>query len=247
MRYLLFFTLFSFPSFAGIGIISDLDDTIKITNVQSIPGMVASVLKKQTFTGMPEFFNEARTYTDELHILSASPGFIKKSVLRTLNSNGIKFDSVSYKNPFKKEDKIAYKLRIIKDILDSSTNNFILIGDDVDKDPEVFVKAMELYPERIVTTYIHVVRNREMPEGTTRYWTSSDLAMREMQEGRMSIESAEKVLDTNLSEDNFHQMIPSFAHCPKTAENWTWKLETSLKDKASKLIDSLLSYCSSRK
>lgn len=242
--FALFLLLLQAPAFAGIGIISDLDDTIKITHVASpVAATVNGVFRKRVFTGMPEFLREARSYSSELHILTASPGFISKSVRRTLESSGIDYDSVAFKNPFKKEDKISYKLRKIKEILDRSPNDFILLGDDVDKDPEVFLKAQELFPNRILRSYIHVVRNRQLPGGSVTYYTAADLALRESLEGRLSVESADEILDHLLMSSSFNRVIPRFAHCPQERRTWDWQLETVLFPRAQKLIDALVRYC----
>lgn len=236
--------LFQIPAFAGVGIISDLDDTIKITHVASpVAATVNGVFRKRVFTGMPEFLREAKSYASELHIITASPGLISKSVHRTLDSNSIVYDSVAFKNPFKKEDKISYKLRKIKEILDRSPHDFILLGDDVDKDPEIFKKVQELFPNRILRSYIHVVRNRQLPGGSVTYFTAADLALRETLEGRFSLQSAEEILDHLLKSSSFERVIPRFAHCPRERTTWDWQLETVLSPKAQKLIDALVRYC----
>lgn len=245
MKLLLIIFLFISTSHAGIGIISDLDDTIKITHVSS-PASAAlnGIFKKKVFTGMPGFLEEARLYSEELHILTASPGFIKRSVHRTLRSNGILFDSVAFKNPLHFEGKIHYKVRKITELLEKSSHDFILIGDDVDKDPEVFDEIMKLFPERIVAAYVHVVRGREIPEGSIRYWTAADLALYEAAAGRMTLESASKVMEQLLAEGDLDRIIPDFADCPVEQNVWDWQLETDLADKASMLINSLVRHCS---
>lgn len=243
----LFLTLLlvSFNSIAGTIIISDLDDTIKITHVASAASATYNgIFKKKVFTGMPEFLNEARSYTEELHILTASPGLIKKSVLRTLNSNDIQFDSVAFKNPLKREGKIEYKVRKISEILSQSENSVILLGDDVDKDPEIFQEVTKLYPTRVLAVYVHVVRGREIPAGSTIYWTAGDLALRELSAGRMSAESASRVLETIINEENLNSVIPNFADCPKEASIWEWQIQTVLAEKAAILINNLVSHCS---
>ncbi len=233
------------PSWAGIGIISDLDDTIKITHVANpLSATVNGVFRTKVFRGMPEFFLESKVYSQELHIITASPGIIAKNVRRTLDSSGINYNSVSFKNPLKKEDKISYKVRKIKEILERSPNDFILLGDDVDKDPEVFLKVQKLYPHRIVKSYIHVIRNRTLPDGSERYYTAADLALRETLEGRLPVDSAEVILDHLLSARSLDRIIPHFAYCPVERTPWDWQQETVLSSKAEKLINALLRYCS---
>ena len=196
---------------------------------------------------MPEFLGEARTYSDELHILTASPKIIRRSIFRTLRKNNIKFDSVSFKNPFRRESKTNYKVRKITEILEDSMDKFILIGDDVDGDPEVFSKILELYPERILASYIHVIRNREIPSGSIAYWTSADLAIREYLAGRMSQESTEVVLNSLIDVPNLNKVIPDFAHCPRESAIWEWQIQTMFSGKVSIIINRLMEYCNPSK
>ncbi len=235
----------SFNSFAGVAIISDLDDTIKITHVARASAAVArGIFGKQTFTGIPEFLNEARSYSSELHVLTASPGIIKYSVKRTLNRNNIKYDSVAFKNPLKREGKIEYKVRKIRKIMDNSDHDFIFLGDDVDKDPEIFEEVQKIYPTRVLATYVHVVRGRAIPAGSIPYYTSVDLALHEMIAGRLSPVSAEKILDVLLEESALRHVIPYFASCPEEDSVWKWQSATSLSAKAALLTAKLNTYCS---
>jgi phosphatidate phosphatase APP1 len=239
--------LLSFNSFAGVAIISDLDDTIKITHVADPKAAFArGIFGRNTFIGMPEFLKEARTYSEELHILTASPPIIYKSILSTLSSNGIKYDSVAYKNPFKFEGKIPYKVRKIQEVMDKSPHQFILLGDDVDIDPEIFEEVKKLYPDRILASYIHVVRGREIPEGSIPYWTAADLALRELQAERMSLASAEAVLDSIYDLDYYRGVIPDFADCPKSSEPWEWYELTPLAEKATKLKEMFVFHCNTQ-
>ncbi len=244
MKTLILGLLVSFNSFAGVAIISDLDDTIKITHVARPSSAVArGIFRKQIFTGMSEFLAETRSYSSELHVLTASPSIIKYSVRRTLNRNHIKHDSIAFKNPFKREGKIEFKVGKIREIMDKSDHDFIFMGDDVDKDPEVFQEVQKLYPTRVLATYVHSVRGRPIPAGSTVYYTSADLALHEMLAGRMDEASAEKVLDTILTEDELHHVIPYFASCPKENTVWKWQLATSLSEKALQNIERLNKYC----
>jgi phosphatidate phosphatase APP1 len=244
-KFILSVLLVSFNSFAGIQIISDLDDTIKITHVAKPTAAAArGIFRKTVFTGVPEFLNEARAYSTKLHILTASPKLIKHSVLRTLNSNQIKHDSIVFKNYLKNEGKVAYKVRKIREIMDQSDDEFIFLGDDVDKDPEVFQEIQNLYPERVLATYVHAVRGRKIPAGHVVYYTSADLALREMLAGRMSIRAAANVLSSIGKEKSLHNVIPYFASCPRDGAVWDWQLDTPLNLAATELVSDLIKHCS---
>jgi phosphatidate phosphatase APP1 len=234
-------------AFAGVSIISDLDDTIKITNVMNPVEMtVRGIFSSDTFTGMPQFLAEARSYSDSLHVLTASPPFLSSAIKRTLNRNEIKYDSVAYKNPFLFEDKIEYKVNKIKGIMENSQDQFILLGDDVDKDPEIYEIVKSLYPEKILGIYIHSVRGREIPNGLVQYWTAADLALHEMVAGRMSPSSAEKVMDTLIAETNLENTILDTYNCPTNASVWAWQRETELSEKSAQLATIIKRFCAER-
>jgi sterol desaturase/sphingolipid hydroxylase (fatty acid hydroxylase superfamily) len=203
------------PSFAGVSIISDFDDTIKTTNVADPVNMtVNGLFKEKVFDGMTEFFRETRAYSRELHILTASPSVIKDQVEETLEENRIDYTTIIFKNYLLKEDKMAYKVNKIASILSSSPDQFILLGDDVDKDPEVFEEVRRLFPDRILASYIHLVRNRPVPKGSINYVTAAELAAHEATAGRMGQVQADRVILSLLVRRRLDGMIPEYAYCP---------------------------------
>lgn len=238
------FLLISFKSFAGISIISDLDDTIKITNVSSAyQATVNGIFKKNVFTGMPEFLAEARNYSEELNVLTASPSLIHLSVKRTLGRNGIKFERLFLRNILRDRNSYRYKVNNIKRLIENSEHDFILIGDDANHDPEVYDEIVKLYPNRILSVYIHVIQGRDLPESSTAYFTSADLALREFLAGRMDLESTRKVLSRVLSENRLWFIRPAFSVCPQDESVWLWHGETDLVHEIQPFTERLLHYC----
>jgi hypothetical protein len=132
-------------------------------------------------------------------------------------------------------------------IIENSNDDFILIGDDVDKDPEIFDLLASNLPKRILRSYIHIVRNRPIPEGLIPYYTSADLALRELNDGRIRMDSAERVLDKMLEEDNLKRIFPKFSHCPQQEGTWSWQLSSPLREKASLLTKRFVKFCSALK
>jgi hypothetical protein len=241
------FLLLSLHSYAGITVISDLDDTIKITNAGSKANATFNGLfTKRVFTGMTEFFEETKSYANALHVVTASPSIIRPRVKATLAANGIEADGVYLKPLFRGEDKISFKVRVIKSIMDETSDDVILMGDDVDKDPEVYTEIQKSFPERVLGTYIHVVRNRPVPETMTRYWTTFDLALREFLSGRMALASVKKVGESLLQASKLSRIFPKFANCPWEASVFEWQLQTVFIQEAQELTEKLNQYCLSR-
>lgn len=243
MKLLSFIILFSLSisSFAGISILSDLDDTIKITQA----GQASDILGDDIYLGMNDFFNGAKSYSDSLHILSASPGILRSHIAKTLKNSNIEYDSlILRKNVF--GDKFTYKVRIIENLMDSNKDDFILIGDDLGKDPEVYVEIEKRYPGRILATYIHVVNGREIPQNVTPYWTSFDLVLREFIAGRMNADLVEPLANKFMKEESLEFVFPKKAECPDSSQTWNWQIQTVFQQEANDLIRKFVSFCQQR-
>lgn len=220
--FILLALLSSFTISASVSIVSDLDDTIKITNSgDTVEGAINAALKSDVFSGITEFFMGAKNYSQDLYILSASPTILRLKIQSTLSKRHIPYKKLILKNAADQESKLSYKVREINKIMDESSEDFILIGDDVGQDPEAYAEIQRLHPERVLAIYIHVINNRTIPAGV-KYWTSFDLFLREFLAGRMSPSWVEKGLEMILKEKENDKIIPSFAHCPTDPIVWSW-------------------------
>lgn len=242
MKILILFSLLSLSSFAQVSIVSDLDDTIKITNVGSpIEASYSGLFKDRIFTGMAPFFNQARTYSNSLHVVSAGPKFLHGKVSSTLNKHQIKFESINLRDVMR-ESKMDFKYNVIKRVLESSSDNLLLIGDDVDLDPEIYQRVGQDFPGRIEAIYIHVVNGRAKPEGSISYFTSFDLALWEGLAGRMNMNGVSEILKSVASEKQMKNIFPDFAVCPEIAV-FEWQLRTVFMPEALSLSQKIESFC----
>lgn len=238
--------IFSLSTFASISIVSDLDDTIKITNSgDEVDGAINAAFRSDVFTGITEFFSGAKLYTNELHVLSASPLILRGKIISTLKKRKIHFDSLTLKNALAGETKLEYKVKEMKKLIEKSSDDFILIGDDVGQDPEAYAEIQRLYPERVLAIYIHMVKNRSIPSGI-KYWTSFDLFLREFMTGRMTPGWVEQGLQTMMNEEKFLFIIPDFAHCPRTRNHWEWQTSSMYSAEAFVLTQKILDNCQLR-
>jgi len=239
--------LFSLNLFAGISIVSDLDDTIKITNSgREVDAARNAFFTDNVFTAMPEFLAAAKLYTNELYILSASPGILRSQINKTLRRNKIEFTSLILKNPIRGQSKLTYKVKQIERLLKESGDDLILIGDDVGQDPEAYQEIQRLYPERVLAVYIHVITNREIPVSGFRYWSTFDLFLKEFLANRMETSWPEKSVELLLTEKKFPMIIPVFANCPKDSSQWNWQTSTIFAPSAQKISDLILAKCKAR-
>lgn len=230
--------------FAGTSIISDLDDTIKITNSGNlIKAFFYGAAKRKVYLGMPEFLESSRDYVSEVSVVTASPRMLKYNVRRLIRRHDLQIENVVLNRNINRPTKFNFKLNAIKNILDNSSDDFILMGDDVGEDPEIYDEVMKLYPDRILANYIHVIRNRELPASAIKYWTTFELSVREYESGRLSEESVYKMADVFQHEKNYKWVFPEFAHCPKEKAPFEWLFKTRFEDVSRMLVNRMKHYC----
>ncbi|UJR30867.1 hypothetical protein I4U23_018382 [Adineta vaga] len=148
----------------GTSIISDIDDTVKISNVLS-----KRLLLKHTFysyfkpvKGMSELYQKWYEQKCQFHYVSASPWqlypalrcFFEKYKFPMGTVNLRKFSwSLEFFNPTD-----TYKIETISKILDSyPLRKYICVGDSGELDPEIYSKLYTKYPKAIVHIFIRDV------------------------------------------------------------------------------------------
>lgn len=153
----------------GYSVISDIDDTIKVSNVHD-----KKELAKNTFfrefapvKGMPEFYRKLKDNGAVFHYVSGSPWQLYPEIDSFLAANGFPDGAVELKLfrvkdrssiGFITADQFSYKVSRIKTIIDRfPRRKFILIGDSGEKDPEVYAEIARLYGERIRFIFIRDV------------------------------------------------------------------------------------------
>jgi hypothetical protein len=245
LLFALMIVLLARETSAALTIVSDLDDTIKITNsANEIEAARRALFSDEVFIGMPEFLNAVKSYADEVHVLSASPILLKPKIQSTFKKVGISVDSLILKNPLYGQKIYDFKLKELKRLLNkNSGDDFILIGDDTGHDPEVYAEIQKEFPNRVLASYIHVVKDRKLPSGAIKYWTAFDLYLREYKEGRMPAHEVSFMGELLLKEDRMKQVIPGFADCPKTPLAWVWQLRTRFAKEAALLMGKVNIYC----
>lgn len=241
----LFFIFFSVETRALV-VVSDFDDTIKITNAGNLPAATYNgFLKTKVYTGMPELLSEMRSYTNGLHIVSAAPSIVAPRIRNLLRKQDIAYESLQYRLIRNWKDKILFKTQVIEEII-ASGEEVILFGDDVEKDPEIFREIQLKHPTKVLAAYAHQVKNRKLPEGITPYFTSYDLALHEHMAGRLPMSSLERVLAEIISASDLKRTFPGFAHCPKHEEEFSWHTRSGLGELSSQLVDKIVKFCSVR-
>lgn len=245
---LLFLLFISFSTFARVIVVSDLDDTIKIINSGNEVEAARNALTTNiVFTGIPSFYRELARYTDELHILSAGPSVLRNKIIKDLGIHGIEFLELELRKLTRWEDKLTHKVNYLLKLMKANPEDqFILIGDDVGKDPEAYDEIMRHYPGRVLASYIHVINNRDIPKTQTKYWLTSDVFLREYNAGRMPMAAVTYGFEQLLNEEKLEMIVPHFAHCPKTPIAWSWQVLTPFAFEANKLVKKVTRHCTDR-
>ena len=150
---------------AGLSIISDIDDTVKITNVLDRRRMWEATFYKrfEAVDGMPAAYHRLAATGVAFHYVSSSPWHLAEPLLDFLGANGLPLSSIALKQ-VRLKDRTSLdivkpgretKPPQIETILTTYPGRrFILIGDSGEDDPEVYAEALHRHPEQIARVYI---------------------------------------------------------------------------------------------
>lgn len=154
----------------GISVISDIDDTIKQSNVLDKKQLLRNTFLKE-FTAVPGMAELYRTWQAEgaaFHYVSSSPWQLYPSFTDFFGRSGFPRGSMHLKL-FRIKDSSFFdlfdspeegKIPIIRKLLEAyPQRQFILVGDSGEKDPEIYASIAQRYPNQIKRIYIHDVTN----------------------------------------------------------------------------------------
>lgn len=153
----------------GLSVISDIDDTIKITQVRDRSATLRNTFVRpfKPVPGMAELYqNLARSNQAAFHYVSASPWQLGLPLSEFVRSNGFPSGTFALKK-FRWKDRSflslfadpeKYKPAVIEPLLKRFPNRrFLLIGDSGERDPEVYAALARKYPQQIVGLWIRDV------------------------------------------------------------------------------------------
>lgn len=226
MLSLIFALLFS-SSAQALMVISDVDDTIKITNSGNTwQAAWSGLFTRDVFPAMPEIYQNWAQEGAQLHFVTASPSLIRRKIQQLLATYQIPYASLTLRRNLV-ESKLSYKVRSIRAIMDQHPDeDVILIGDDVGQDPEVFVELERLYPSRVLKSYIRPVNPRTALPTQIPYITAFDIANEEHLDGRMKYTTMLNLARLVVMGDA-DKLFPRFAWCPADLSQTSVPTETS--------------------
>lgn len=154
----------------GISVISDVDDTVKDSNVLSKKELLKNTFTKpfEVVHGMETLYQLWQDKGYQFHYVSSSPWQLYPALTEFFNEVGLPQGSFHLKT-FRVKDKtlldmfaspIKSKVATIESIFIRFPNRkFILVGDSGEKDPDVYALIFNKYPDRVMHIYIHNVTN----------------------------------------------------------------------------------------
>jgi hypothetical protein len=155
----------------GLSVISDIDDTIKISQVLEAKEMLRNTFCRpfQPVPGMAAVYQSwAKATGASFHYVTASPWQLYVPLSRFLESNGFPAGTFHMKQFRVKDGSFLnlfaspehYKPGVIEPMLERfPQRHFVLVGDSGEKDPEVYGATARRHPEQIVKILI-----REVPD-----------------------------------------------------------------------------------
>jgi len=158
----------------GLSVISDIDDTIKISEVLDKKALLKNTFIKpyRATEGFPEYYKRLAQQGAYFHYVSASPWQLSPSLKPFMAANYPK-GTMTLRN-FRIKDSsllaflkpsLDYKVKSIKNIIKRyPQHEFILIGDSGEHDPEVYAKIYDLFPNKIKSIQIRAIKGSDLSE-----------------------------------------------------------------------------------
>ena len=156
----------------GLSVISDIDDTIKVSDVLDKKKLIKNTFVEpyQATYGFPQYYATLQQKGAYFHYVSASPWQLYPSLKRFLDSHYPK-GTVTLRNFRIKDSSLFaflkssadYKIKHIRQIIKRyPKHQFILIGDSGEHDPEVYATIYELFPNNIQSIGIRSVEGSDL-------------------------------------------------------------------------------------
>lgn len=154
----------------GVSVISDIDDTIKVSEVHDKKALLANTFSRP-FVPVPQmaqFYQQLATQEvgTTFHYVSASPWQLYPALTEFLETHHFppgsfhlrlfRWKDSSFLSLFQSSQ--PHKIETIEHLLQwCPQRRFILVGDSGEQDAEIYAMIARKYPERIVHIFIHEV------------------------------------------------------------------------------------------
>jgi hypothetical protein len=150
---------------AGVSVISDIDDTVKVTHVLDRSKLWESTFLQpfEAVGGMPDAYRRLAAAGAPIHYVSSSPWLLSEPLVAFLAASGLPLASISLKD-FRYRDGTFFNIfrpgretkppQIAAILGAFPRRRFILIGDSGEDDPEVYADVLRSRPSQVARIYI---------------------------------------------------------------------------------------------
>jgi hypothetical protein len=152
----------------GLSVVSDIDDTIKISDVLNRSALIRRTFLEQfeAVPGMADVYRSWATNGALFHYVSASPWQLYLPLVEFARTNGFlqgswnmrqwRLKDRTFKSIFEKPDD--YKIETITPLLHQfPQRRFVLVGDSGEHDPEVYAALARKFPLQVAAIFIRDV------------------------------------------------------------------------------------------
>lgn len=157
----------------GLSVVSDIDDTIKVSNVLDRSELLRNTFLREfkAVPGMAAYYLQLATQADStrFHYLSSSPHQLYPALNAFLNDNGFPLGSVHLRHINIIDEVLGdgdssrkHKLASLQQLFGQFPNRqFLLIGDSGEADPEIYAEIAKIYPKQIAGIRIRDVTGED--------------------------------------------------------------------------------------
>ncbi len=204
-------------------IISGFDDVLRqAENTGLLKATLKIFEEDKGFSGMPELYqliSNHETAPQFVLVSGISNWFdtrINKFLLKSHFPSHLRY----LRNWFTEWSIESFKIEKIKEILkEKSDRQFIVIFDNSAASINLVEEINRQFPKKFVGIYLRQVQNKKLPLGATRFYTAFDIAAKEYEQGRLSIEDVTKIGEVILNQQDIELIIPAYAICPSNEES----------------------------
>lgn len=216
----LFFLIFAGQLSAKTLIISDIDDTIKMTDILGAKSKILfnTFFKPQAFAGMSELYQGFNQEETIIHYVSGSPKIIRKKVTKFLVKNNFPQNENLTLRDSVFDHAYDFKYNSIKKILDLvKPDKVILIGDDTEFDPDVYHQIALDHPELVRGIYIRTIQKRELINlsGIKTFFAPIEIALSEVLEKRYEFSNLKNLTESFINQSNKAGIAIKNRYCPE--------------------------------
>lgn len=223
--------LFSFNVWSKGIVISDIDDTLKMSHVTKTSGMATrAFMTSITFKGMPELMQEiskSKKFSNFYYVSSAPEKLMKRSHTKFITSNSYPLGMLVLR---KDESSETHKLNSIRNILEKEQpDEVLLFGDNGELDSEIYEQIESEFPSIKFTVFIHHVYDKNAQTGQHSFTTAVEPLLSLIDQKILGMSSyllANKLANEIVNESEMGrfdvQYFPHFMTC----KNYNWSLAT---------------------